>query len=394
MDGVRPFNYQPLTRGLLAQSHDATVQPLSSNIVTQTTLPYSADRSSIFDTGMGVMDSHHSINPSLPQNTTLEKKASSERRDHFTHEDVTDNRQTQNQLRKENTEQNIKPQHSQEDMSLLSWLEQAQTRFPVMMTDEDVPVLNSSIDSCLQKNNNNANRSRNDELQNLESLQTKPGKNNNSATVLPMPDINDSSHQIVNNNNEKSNKTAKKITTTLPAVNIDLPNKTKGKVQQDQELTKRSMNFNDVTKDTQQNNVSRKTNSSQSSSKTESLKFISNNKAVNTSKNDNVTLENTKGQHKGIKKPHLESKAVFKHTSPSQLNKIQHALQVQKLNPVQPSSSKQRSERTEERKIENKVNPQLPQQVVVINPPMVGSSSQHAFLERSYLGRLGPRSYK
>ncbi len=409
MDGIKPFNYRPLTPGLLGQPDESSVQPLNANHISHTNFLY-PEQSSFFDTHTEI-SAQPNINNSLGALNTIKKGSIQDLVLSTTQknspEQVVENKPGYFQQQLAPLSQQISEQKkdkgnarhkNQESMTLISWLEQTQNHFPEEMPEKDDYVINSITDSAVQQSTQKHNSLQIDESQKIGSNQSEHRQDKNNNAVLPMANIQHGLHKTINAKDDKTNNPKNKIATTLLPVNIELPHNV-------QDQVRNPLKSNDATKVTKQVNTSRNAevllvSTKQANNvvltKFEKTKPISNKKSINKNKSNTTKQENINNIFNGKHKHKLESKPVFKQTYQSQMakvNKLQQALQVQRLNTIQPPQSEQRTERTEEQKIPNKNTPQV-QQVVVINPPVVGYSGQDAFLERSYFGRLGPRSYK
>lgn len=390
MDGIKPFNYRPLTPGLLGQPAESSVQPLNANHISHTNFLY-PEQSSFFDT-------HTDIKAQPNKNNSLDKSSAIYKdsiqkvlstTQNYSPDQVDENGQgyfqqelspLSQQITKQKKEKGNGPHQNQESMSVLSWLEQAQNRFPAEMPEDDDSVINSVTESEVRQSTQKNNRPQINKLQKVDSNQSKLRQDKNSTTISPMENIKDGLHKTINAKNRKMKNPGNKIASTLSTVNIELPYKVQDQVRND-------WKSNDITKVTKQGSLI----------KQEKYKSMSNKKTINKNKSNTAEQENISSVFNRKQKHNLESKPVFTQTyqlQAAKVNRLQQALQVQRLNTIQSPQSEQRTGRIEERKILNKVPPKVEHKVVVINQQSVGFSGQHAFLERSYLGRLGPRSYK
>ena len=382
MDGARPFNHRPLTCGLLGQTGVSTVQQMNASHVPPATFIY-PNHPSLFDAPTGMM----SVNGSTRILSVQERPGT----------DVAEAKQEilQQQIPlasitalKQTAEQKDTADQKQESMTVLSWLERAQTRHPVLMHEDRWNDIESISQSGLDLLVPKPDRSDKDALKKIKSKQQGLEPVQGRGSVLTKMNE-ERRHNIVHSDDVISDNLIAKTITRLPSVNVDVPH-----TAQTQDRGQKKQTDAVVSKDKQPQSSHR---TSPALVSIEQAKLYKTNtkgteKSISRDNKDNIRSIYTETQSHP-----LENKPQFRQNTISQVarvKKIQQALQVQRENLNQPPTHEQRAEYSAERKIPNKVSPQVRQQVVVINPPAGGAIGRHAFLERSYLGRLGPRSYK
>ena len=411
MDTARPFVAPVLTRDLLGQSNASNVQQLNSSRVIPGSFSY--------------QDTAYSLN------SEVEKAGSNQsagiQRSHSLSADSVHTGVGDSQLNekisqpvsgaKETLAQDARPQHQQKSETLLSWLEKAQQQvnLPMEMFDDNIAQTKNAAANISVDNENKLHGATHNESADYSVSQSilanktlQSFRQNDAAQPHKM--------QSLKNNNGVKPDSSKAARRNFDKTVMTLPTMDK------QKSGNKSVNANRVSGSHNESDISNKPAvlADVSADKKLSVTHIKQAAQVKPAMPDNSSVLPMQRSRRFETVPQLETdvsrvhsrvenqkpinKPVYKSGNASQamkVDKLQQVMQVQQNNMarVQQTNSSQTQTRPDAvsepaQTINNKLPPQVHQQVVVVNSTAPGSAAQPAFLERSYLGRSGPRSYK
>lgn len=426
MDAVRPFEHHPLTPLLLGQPASHNMQPLNASQVRQSNFLY-PDYLSFMDMHGDTSEASQSStdwkagNMTLPDSADQEHELDGRRRKPARALDIPseaiDKTQRENQQLAESLagmhhhpragQDSALPGHQGNKMTVLEWLERAQSHFPDIMSGDDIERRDYRPDSALTSPSDIAASSEIGVKE--DSSIDKPKLNNTRENRFTLPILHQQSHQEnINNSNQgiggrverqdAENGTAQQST----HIDIQRPVNKSVEARHSAIISVRGDDFsNTVVPKLQIQSEHRKTATSASwRGEKRSRDSVSN--SGNSNLRESARLGDASAPAIEPAKTNRTLNGKIDNQPAVQLariEKLRQALKVQAINTHHIAHDQSPSERpeftaTEQPVASSKVAEYKPQQVFVINSSTPGPGGRPAFLERRYLGRMGPRGYK